>query len=513
MKFQEYLKTVTDKIDNNELRARFKEEIAEHWEDSYQQNHTEEPEKILGDHSLLAFQINSVSLPHAFIQDLIISAIGGFVTLALLIMLSSFLTPDLDTNYISNKILSVVTMFIGSVFWCGLAWYLYLSWHRRLVARYGQTTRRTVLLFISFVVPIFFLCVETLIIPINVLINDGPLSIIWGSGSELLAIVILNLIFFHASKMVFKKIDKTNHLLTQSRRLLPWLVSFIVMLGSLLLIIDSTNENILKAGLIFTLPLLMAYLCWGIITMAIGFLIMKILGLPLIFGFWLTTFVAAAAGIIIPMFFLLKKKPISLISRLLTAAVVPLMILLPFVQHDIPKIDWQIPLIWSWDDLEKKQLNIVYPWAAPLMRRNDGINVQYRAHVSDDQIVVIQAGGKSYTVTRNGVEPKPTPKNLEVKIKHDGYSLYNELPTGFSCGDEPLENFINTHENTTGPLEMFGIACPTLKYKNLEIAKIHNGSLIDLDLTDDELLAVSINMGSYDPTYVYVVDLKKLLYE
>ena len=81
------------------------------------------------------------------------------------------------------------------------------------------------------------------------------------------------------------------------------------------------------------------------------------------------------------------------------------------------------------------------------------------------------------------------------------------MPTGFSCDDEPLENFINTNENTTGPLGMFGIGCSILKYNDREIAKISNGSLIDLDLTDNGLLAVSINMGSYDPTYVYVVDL------
>lgn len=56
---------------------------------------------------------------------------------------------------------------------------------------------------------------------------------------------------------------------------------------------------------------------------------------------------------------------------------------------------------------------------------------------------------------------------------------------------------------------MFGIQCANLAYKGTRIAIINHGSLIDLDVSNDGLLAVSINMGSYDPTYVYIVDLSE----
>ncbi|NBS67930.1 hypothetical protein EBT31_03320 [bacterium] len=91
--------------------------------------------------------------------------------------------------------------------------------------------------------------------------------------------------------------------------------------------------------------------------------------------------------------------------------------------------------------------------------------------------------------------------------KADDGGMYGEIPVGFTCDAKPIEDFFDTHKNSTSALGMFGIQCASLAYKGTQIANINHGSLIDLDVSDDGLLAVSINMGSYDPTYVYIVDI------
>jgi hypothetical protein len=273
----------------------------------------------------------------------------------------------------------------------------------------------------------------------------------------------------------------------------------------------SHREALAIVGIPFTLPLFILYLFWGLGTNVIGFLFHAI-GLPVIFAYWTTTVFALCIGVILPLLRLVFRKPVPLVLQFTASILAPLAFILPMVPQDIPQVTWKAPLVWNWDMLERKQLNITYPWAVSLMRRDDGINVDYAAYLTDKKITVMQGGGLSYVITPEDVTAIETSPGLEGLTKGDG-GAYAEIPSGFACDGKLLEELSDTHDGSTGPLGMFGIQCKTLTYNGIEIAAINHGSLIDLDVSDDGLLAVSINMGSYDPTYVYVVNAKGIITE
>jgi hypothetical protein len=221
---------------------------------------------------------------------------------------------------------------------------------------------------------------------------------------------------------------------------------------------------------------------------------------------------ALCVGVVLPLIRLAFRKPLPLILQFTASILVPLAVILPIIPHDVPRIVWKVPLVWDWDMVERKQLNIAYPWAASLMRRDDGMGIGYSAYVIDGKMAIMQGGGLSYVINPEDTIIIKTSSELEAIAKVDG-GIYGEIPAGFTCDGRPIEEFFDTHNGTTSPFGMFGIQCSALVYQGIEIATINYGSLIDLDISDDGLLAVSVNMGSYDPTYVYVLNIREITVE
>lgn len=511
MKLQEYIESVSSRITDTELQSRIREELEDHWED-YCENQpmTDTPEHVFGNETLLTYQTNAVATPGMFGKDIVLSVICGVFTLVLLVMLSSFLTLDIADASPADKFFTVTASIIGITFWSGIAWHIYLALHRHLVIRYGQSIRRTFLLAVAFVLPSVFMGIESLLSSIHALIANAPFSVLWQFASSVLVILIVFGLFFLASRLVTRRIADVDRTLSRLRRGVPLIVAVAVITGATILIATSdtsggSREVLAVVGTPFTLPLLISYLLWGLGTNIAGFLFHAV-GIPVIFAYWTTTIFALCMGVVAPLARLGFRKRVPLALQFAASILAPLAIILPMVPQDIPQVTWKAPLVWSWDTLEKKQLNITYPWAASLMRRDDGVNVDYAAYLIDKKITVMQGGGLSYIITPRGITTVETSSDLEAATRGDG-GAYTEIPTGFTCDGKPLEEFSDTHNGSTGPLGMFGIQCGILAYNGMGIAIISNGSLIDLDVSDDGLLAVSINMGSYDPTYVYVVNI------
>lgn len=515
MKPEQYIDSVVAEVVDDELRARLKEELGEHWEDYCEENAmTDSPENVLGNETLLARQTNAVTTPGMLGRDILVSIVGGLWTLLMIAVMSMYFVPDIDAP---EQILpTLIASVMGIALWGVIAWYTYLAIHRRFVTHYGQTATRTGLLVVAIALPVVFFLVLSLVNLFGVLVGVGrPLyGGVWAFIGQVLPILIISTIFFTAGRLVERNVSQADRMLAWLRHSTPFIVAVLVAVGVAVLVSTSNQDTGLQeavtlVALPLTLPLLVLYLLWGMVSISAGFLLYFI-GLPGILGFWLITFSILAASVIWPIALYLSKHRVSTLHKIMAGIFMPLAIILPFLSKDVPQTDWQVPVVWSWEDVERKQLNIVYPWAEPLMRRNDGMNVSYAAHVENGQLLVLQRRGYSYRVTRDGVESIGMDSEAEKLMQDtDGYGLKNELPAGFACNGTPLEELANTHNGTTGPLGMFGEGCDSLSYLGTEILAT-NHSIIDLDLADDGLLAVSINMGSYDPTYVYVVDLAEL---
>lgn len=97
MKSQDYIEIVASKITDDELRSRLREELTDHWEDYCEhQSMADMPKHVLGNETLLAYQTNAVASPGMFGKDVALSIACGAFTLVLFLMLSSFLTLDLE---------------------------------------------------------------------------------------------------------------------------------------------------------------------------------------------------------------------------------------------------------------------------------------------------------------------------------------------------------------------------------------------------------------------------------
>lgn len=510
MKLREYIESVSSKIIDTELQSRIREELEDHWEDYCEnQSMTDAPEHVFGSETLLTYQTNAVATPGMFGKDIVLSVVCGVFTLVLFVMLSSFLTLDLANGSITDKFFTVIAGIIGITFWSGIAWYIYLALHRHLVIRYGQSIRRTFLLAVAFALPFVFMGMESLLSSINALIADVPFSVVWQFVSSLFVLGILFGTFFHAGRLVTRRIADVDRILSRLRRSIPLIVAAAVIAGATILItagdaLGGNREVLAIVGTPFTLPLLISYLFWGLGTNIVGFLFHAV-GIPLIFAFWTTTVFALCLGVILPLARLALRKPVPLVLQFAASILAPLAVILPMVPQDVPQVTWEVPVVWNWDMLERKQLNITYPWAASLMRRDEGVNISYFASIDNGMIVVSQGGGKTYRVTKDDMRQIGVTPDLKSMDYDNDY--YDELPVGFSCNGAPLEEFADTHGGSTSPLGMFGMTCGDLAYYGTTIATITHGGLIDLDVSDDGLLAVSINMGSYDPTYVYVISI------
>lgn len=490
MKPDEYFDDIAGEIRNPEARARFLEDLREHWEDAKGQADAD-PSSVLGDAALLTHQVNAVASRRSIGWSIVLVLFSCFVTLVLGSTLSAYI-PKWSAN--------MTSLFQGLTFalWLIAAFALYVAVHHRM-AMYPRIMKLRIMPFIAaFYGPLAFAMYEH----VPPLLSDAAGYSVWYSIRGFMSGVALTLVFILAGLVVSRYLRMVDRAIGSAKRWLPWALAVYVTVGCAMLIWSNPFSDgpgaILAAP--FIVPLMVAYLLWALASLS------PVAFLPAMSGFWLTTAAFLSVGVILPVLLWMKNKQLAFAFRLAAGFIVPIFLIIPFVPQDVPQNMWNVPVVWTWDELERKQLNVVYPWAASLMRRNDGTNVSYGARIENGVLEVIQAGG----VVVEFADATPVVRHEKMKIDD---AIYADFPaTGFACNGTPIADIWDTHSDTTSPMGMFGGGCGELTYNGRLIGTLDR-ALIDLDLAPNGLLAVGINMGSYDPTYVYVVDISGFIKE
>ncbi len=509
---QEYIDRLVAQVHDEALRTRLKEELAEHLQDSNDEyGMPDESDEVLGDATLIARQVNTIASPGGIAGDFSLAALSCIATFFMSIILTSFFSIDVDIAGGGHALASILAGIIGISIWVAAAYILYLALHRRLLVRHGRTTIRAVLLLIAFWAPwIVFSVAEN-----AGSIVQNPTNVVHRIIVAVAASGLLLGTFLFSGKNVITSMAATDVVLARLRRSLPWVFSAFIVLGVALILIapDSLDSDSMMQliSLPFVLPMFMLYFVWGLATRSLEVAAGN-LDLPRMMGFWISITIPLAIGVVLPAILWVTRRRVPVLMQFLAGIIVPLAIMLPFVPQDVPSVVWRAPMVWRWENIEQKQLNITLPWAAPLMRQDEGFNIDYRAVGSANSLEVLQGAKDSIIISReNGAKfgRKITDVPLEGWYSDEAYV---DLPAGFACNEIPLEEIYDEQTSTFGSLGMFGAhECERLAYNGALIAEINYGGLIDLDLTQDGLLAVSINMGAYDPTYVYVVDVANLM--
>ena len=487
MKSEDYFEHVAGEIRDRDMRSRFLEELQEHWED-VDGPADADPSATLGESALLSHQVNAVVAQRSVGWSIALMLFSCFVTWILGSTISAYI-PKFTFSFVSLAELLTFTL------WLVVAFALYVTVHHRL-AMYPSTAKaRAIPCIVAFFAPLGFTMYE-LVPPLLTGATGYDISYSirgFASGAALLVMFLL------AGEVVRRYLHVTDRIIGSVTRWLPWFVAVYVTIGCAMLIWNNALSDgpgaILAAP--FVVPLFVAYLCWALLSTAPMTL------LPVMMGFWLVTAAAITLGILVPVGVWIARRRLAFPLRLALGFTLPIFLILPFVPQDVPVNTWQVPVVWSWDSLERSQLNVVYPWAASLMRRNDGMNASYGAEIENGSLRVIQAGGVVVTF-----EDRTPVVRANKEVVDD--AIYNDFPTsGFACDGTLLETIWDTHNDSTSPMGMFGSGCGELTYNGHVIGTIDH-ALIELDMSSDGLLAVSINMGSYDPTYVYVLDISQL---
>ena len=504
-----------DLIQDSSLKQRLLEDLEDHLDDLRAAGKSvDHPWDLLGDPLSLARQVNAIYQP--WIKH-ILFGIFSFLS-SLLLFYLSFITLTFPDTGLQQDASGFALEMLGKMISLGLiATFLFaltLSITRWYLSFFGKSFRGTALVRGVVYLPIFLVFILEVLRFISLAVvpslsDELSNLIISNFISTLLGFILNFLIITFAQKVAFSYALRVQKWNKKVLNYVPYLLAALMTIGLVSLSIDSLPEEML--GLL-ALPVILILICylllWGFASAALGHLFVT-LQIPAIYGFVVVTTIPFALLLMIlcRRFF---KKPFIYFERLLLALLLPAFLIVPLKKHDIPPINWNVPLVWSWEDLEKQQLSFTYPWSASLMRSNDGQNVSYQAEAQSESIEVTQQGGFSYLVDRAGVQ------TLEFN-GFDGYfhpyeSKREDFPAEFTC--EKRITDIEQVTILTGDLLQqngpFGIDCAVLFYKDFEIATIGKGNLVGLELTQDGLLAVVINMGSYDPDYVYIVDIANL---
>lgn len=504
-----------DLIQDSSLKERLLEDLEDHLDDLRAAGKSvDRPWDQLGDPLSLARQVNTIYQP--WLKHIFFGIFSCLISL-FLFYLSFLALTFLDTPLQQNTSVFVLEI-LGKMMSLGLiATFLFaltLSITRWYLSFFGKSFRGMVFVRGVAYLPLFLVFILEVLRFISLAVapslsDEVSNLIISGFISTLLGFILNFFIIIFAQKVAFRYALRVQKWHKKVLNYVPYLLAALMTIGLVSLSIDSLSEEMLLFLVFSMILVLICYLLlWGFTSAALGHLFVT-LQIPAIYGFVVVTTIPFALLLMIlcRRFF---KKPFIYFERLLLALLLPAFLIVPFKKHDIPPINWNAPLVWSWEDLEKQQLSFTYPWSASLMRSNDGQNVSYQAEAQSESIEVTQQGGFSYLVDRDGI------KMMEFKgfdeYSHNYESKREDFPAEFTC-----EKRITDVEQVTiltddlfqqnGP---FGIDCAVLFYKDFEIATIGKGNLVGLELTRDGLLAVVINMGSYDPDYVYIVDIANL---
>ncbi len=479
------------------LKERLMEDLEDHLEDlKAEGKDTAEPWKLLGDPEVIRTQMNSIGQPWG--KHVAFCVFGGFA----IFMILNVLVFDVDAATPQAWLAQALGAGIGIVFWGLFLFLLIFSLLRWFITQLGFSSRGQLLTYATLGIPYVFFIIEKIGRVVSLFyanaMDHGNLIDPW--GELFLTTLGLGFAFWIASlarRMAFRYAQTDQKFYERLMNLLPWLVAGTVILGVHVTQLSFMEEEwavaLLSFPLIFTM--LLYLIIWGGGTALLSLLFIK-LSVSVIYSFVTVVNFALLCLLSIGVRRLFKK-PWAYSEKIIAAIFIPLAVFIPFMEQDIPHVQWKVPLVWSWEALEAQQLSFTFPWTAPLMRSNDSPNVSYRAEKTEEGLLVYQTQGTVLKLTREATTQEASVNDFKFR---DGAEFTEE---GFHCNRDETDL-------TDQPVDFFGLSCDRLFYKDQLIAVIDKRNLVDLDLTTDGLLAITLNMGSYDPDYVYVVDVSEM---
>lgn len=479
------------------LKKRLLEDLEDHLDELRDAGkNTDNPWEILGDPCSLARQVNNID--QAWIKHFLFGVLSIFSSTILFYL--SFLILSLPDTSIQQSSSGFTFELLGKIIaFASIEVFLFVlvvSVSRWYLSFFGLTLRGLALIrgiiYFPFIV-IFFMGLEQIIF---ILMNSPSSGDIYVLLFNIFGLIFNFITIFFAQKIAFRYALRYQKWHKKLLTYLPYLLGVFLSTGIIGIAFEAFPE---KFGLFATFPFLFTlvlYLLWGLSARILGYLLAGF-NIAAIYGFVIVSAIILIITLAIfgRRFF---KKRFSHLERFALAILIPIILIVPFKKQDVPNIEWNAPLIWSWENLEKKQLSFTYPWTATLMRSNDGMNVSYKTQAHDNFIEVSQEGGFSYSIKRDKIETIAFNNFAEIDTQN------TKVPTDFTCEKRDTEQDevdILTIEHP------FGINCARIFYKDSEIASIDKGNIVNLELSSDGLLAIAINMGSYDPDYVYIVDI------
>lgn len=489
-----------DHIRDAALKQRLLEELEDHLDELESEGKDiSKPWKLLGDPEIIALQVNLLNQP--WFKHIFFGLAGSFAIFILL----NLLIFDVDASPVKDvghfKI-QMVGAFGALMVWGTFLFFLSFSLIRWFLTHFGLSSRAQFLIRAMLCIPYgVFLINQVSRIALNVFsktpnISDLVIQAILSIGTSIL-------IAYAAHRMAFRYGARDQKLHHKLSKIFPFLLGGITTLGTMVTFFEPLDDSWLGTFFVFAFLFMMVlYLFWGALAQILGALLTKF-SIPMIYGF--TAFTGVLLLVVAWIFLRrIRRKPWNYSEKIALALLLPLFIVVPFQEQDIPHIQWEVPVVWTWEDFENRQLSFTYPWNAPLMRSNDGINLSYEARLEGGQLQVLQSKGPLLEITVEGSSTlervNTIAPNAIPKIDPEGFTCTERMDPTQGEHDFPQLAVLFSDET------VFGINCGTLYYQGQKLALIDKGNIVNLTLSDDGLLAVTLNMGSYDPDYVYVVD-------
>lgn len=481
-----FFKEIERNVQDPYLKQRLTQELQDHLEDQTM-THKKTEIAALGNPRLISKQTNTAYARFSYFWDAVLAVVAG---ISAFIITNVMLPGMFDVDFITSEdeLIEKAGIIFSSIIWCALLFLIYLSFQKRITTRYGRDLSGTVLQMIYFYLPVLALILSFSLF--KAFFNEPTTRQSLNILSQALIPGLLSVSLFWVSKQVVRRyLTQVDSVFILLKSWLPVFISLWVTAGILTLEagwLEYSTWSIWITPLV--IPMLLLYFVWVILTRMLS----EILHISLITSIGITILFGMLLGIALPVGWMALKRCISTVGKYSLSLFLPIAVILPFLSHDIPRVLWHEPLVWDWQELEQGQLSFLYPWASSLMQVDEGLNVSYGAWEENGNLYVQQEDkGPILFVQPSGIQPV-----TGITLPED---FLSSLPEGFTCNGESIKRIPD-----------WGLDCQSFAYRGSPVAEWDRGMLVDLDLTPQGLLAISISMGGYDPTYVYVVDISGL---
>lgn len=170
---------------------------------------------------------------------------------------------------------------------------------------------------------------------------------------------------------------------------------------------------------------------------------------------------------------------------------------------DAPRVTWHVPHYNLSENLERKELGVMYPLVKHL-NRMEGFYADYFAYRYGDDLVVTMNEKKMHIAIDDINNPTITVVGNQ-EMTH-GFFLLDAPPAGITCNGKSF-----TYSGTDVYLEdehQVSYFCSTLAVNGVAIAEIADGMYAGMTATADGKYAfLLLSTGFYDPSYGYLVEL------